>query len=162
VKPGRAYGDEIIRGIEKSRDFILVLSKESNKSAFVAREVERAVSKNKPIFTVRIDNVTPAPALELFISRTQWIDALSGKLDSHIDRLASLLAEDEGGGTSPAIDAAPSPAPHSSLWRSPLVLGGAGAAALAAAAFVFLPPRDIDTAGGSVLAETCSQGPIKN
>jgi hypothetical protein len=155
VKPGRAYGDEIIRGIEKSRDFILVLSKESNKSAFVAREVERAVSKNKPIFTVRIDNVTPAPALELFISRTQWIDAFSG--------LASLLAEDEGGGTSPAIDAAPSPAPHSSLWRSSLVLGGAGAAALvAAAAFVFLPPRDIDTAGGSVLAETCSQGPIKN
>jgi len=39
VRPGHSYGDEIVRGIEKSRAFILVLSKASNGSAFVAREV---------------------------------------------------------------------------------------------------------------------------
>lgn len=42
VRPGRSYGDEIIRGIEGCRSFVLVLSKASNNSAFVAREVERA------------------------------------------------------------------------------------------------------------------------
>jgi len=48
VKPGAAYGDEIIRGIETSSAFILVLSNASNESDFVAREVERAISKKKP------------------------------------------------------------------------------------------------------------------
>ena len=91
VRAGRSYGDEIIRGIESTRSFVLVLSKASNDSAFVAREVERAVSKKKPIFAVRIANVEPAPSLELFISGTQWIDAFSGGVGAHIDRLASYL-----------------------------------------------------------------------
>ena len=96
VKPGRSYGDEIIRGIESTRSFVLVLSKASNDSAFVAREVERAVSKNKPIFAVRIADVQPAPSLELFISGTQWIDAFPGRLSAHVGRLADLLAEEGG------------------------------------------------------------------
>lgn len=96
VKPGRSYGDEIIRGIESTRSFVLVLSKASNDSAFVAREVERAVSKKKPIFAVRIADVQPAPSLELFISGTQWIDAFPGRLAAHVDRLVNMLAEEEG------------------------------------------------------------------
>lgn len=95
VRAGRSYGDEIIRGIERSRCFILVLSEASNDSAFVAREVERAVSKKKPVFPVRLDNVEPAPSLELFISGTQWIDAFSGRLSSHMDHLAAMLAEED-------------------------------------------------------------------
>ena len=91
VTAGRTYGDEIIRGIESAKAFVLVLSKGSNGSAFVAREVERAVSKQKPIFVIRLANIEPAPALELFISGTQWIDAFPGKLGPHIGRLANLL-----------------------------------------------------------------------
>ena len=94
VRAGRSYGDEIIRGIESTKAFVLVLSKASNDSDFVAREVERAVSKKKPIFAVRVANVEPAPSLELFISGTQWIDAFGGKLAPHIDRLAGLLGEE--------------------------------------------------------------------
>ena len=90
VKAGRAYGDEIIRGIESAKAFVLVLSKASNGSDFVAREVERAVSKQKPIFVVRLANVEPAPALELFISGTQWIDAFPGRLGPHIGRLGQV------------------------------------------------------------------------
>jgi tetratricopeptide (TPR) repeat protein len=130
VRPGRAYGDEIIRGIESSRCLILVLSSASNQSAFVAREIERAVSKGKPIFPIRIENVEPSPSLELFISSTQWIDAFSGKLDAHIDRLARLLGEEEG--IEPAADPKPKPAPG---LASPLVLGIGAMAALAAVAF---------------------------
>ena len=104
MKAGRAYGDEIIRGIESARNFVLVLSKASNGSAFVAREVERAVSKQKRIFAVRLANVEPAPALELFISGTQWIDAFPGRLGARIGRLAKLLNEDEAA-TEPAVAA---------------------------------------------------------
>jgi len=73
-----------------------VLSKGSNGSAFVAREVESAVSKQKPIFVIRLANIEPAPALELFISGTRWIDAFPGKLGPHIGKLAKLLGEDGG------------------------------------------------------------------
>jgi hypothetical protein len=107
VKAGRAYGDEIIRGIESAKTFVLVLSKASNDSAFVAREVERAASKKKPIFAVRVADVHPGPALELFISGTQWIDAFPGRLASHVGRLADLLAEEEGRAPESEAPAAP-------------------------------------------------------
>jgi tetratricopeptide (TPR) repeat protein len=104
VRAGRAYGDEIIRGIESAQSFVLVLSKASNASAFVAREVERATSKKKPLFAVRLANVEPAPSLELFISGTQWIDAFPGRLSTHIGRLADLLTEEEGPAPEPRAE----------------------------------------------------------
>jgi tetratricopeptide (TPR) repeat protein len=119
VKAGRAYGDEIIRGIGSAQSFVLVLSKASNDSAFVAREVERAVSKKKPIFAVRIADVQPAPALELFISGTQWIDAFPGRLATHVDRLADMLAEE---GQTPNLPSPndPRPRPPFARWAVPL------------------------------------------
>ncbi len=117
VKPGRSYGDEIIRGIESTRSFVLVLSKASNDSAFVAREVERAVSKNKPIFAVRIADVQPAPSLELFISGTQWIDAFPGRLSAHVGRLADLLAEE--GGAPPEPEPGKDPPRRFPTWAIP-------------------------------------------
>jgi TIR domain-containing protein/F5/8 type C domain-containing protein len=122
VRPGQSYGDEIIRGIEKSRCFILILSKASNESPFVAREVERAVSKRKPIFPIRIEDVEPSSALELFISSTQWIDAFSGS-DSQVDNLANLLAADDG---AEAVQAVSTPVPVTSKrpggWVRPAAL----------------------------------------
>ena len=67
MHPGHRYGDEIIRGIEKSQAFILVLSAASNEFPFVAREIERAVSKKKPIFTIRVEAVDPAVARTLHL-----------------------------------------------------------------------------------------------
>ena len=113
VRPGHSYGDEIIRGIERSRCFLLALSKASNESPFVTREVERAVSKRKPIFPIRIEAVEPSSALELFISSTQWIDAFSDG-DSQIDRLTDLLAAEGGSEDAQAVG----PAVHVSSARS--------------------------------------------
>ena len=92
VRAGREYADEIIRGIEQSTAVVLVLSDEANSSAFVRREIERAVSKHKPVFPVRIEHVSPSPGLELFVSSTQWIDAWTGRWENHMDRLARAVA----------------------------------------------------------------------
>jgi tetratricopeptide (TPR) repeat protein len=145
VRPGHAYGDEIVRGIEKSRAFILVLSKASNSSAFVAREVERAVSKGKAVYAIRVENVQPSPSLELFISGTQWIDAWSGGLSQHIDGLAGLLRKKKGAQpATPVAEQEPQPAPVARRRPAWLLGGGAlAAAAVAVTVFVLGPFKDI-------------------
>jgi hypothetical protein len=96
VLAGREYADEIIGGIERSASVVLVLSEAANASVFVDREIERAFSKQKPIFPVRIEEVTPSPSLELFISGTHWLDAWEGDWDEHMARLARALGGPAG------------------------------------------------------------------
>ena len=96
VRPGQEYGAEIIRGIEASRCLVLVLSQAANESTFVQREVERAVSKEMPVFPIRIEEVLPSRGLELFVSTTHWIDAWPGPMSQHMDALEQEL----GAGTS--------------------------------------------------------------
>ncbi|TVT45303.1 MAG: TIR domain-containing protein [Denitromonas halophila] len=91
VTPGNDYASEILDGIAGSRVFVLLLSHEANDSGFVRREVERAVSKGKPIFPVRLENVTPSKALELFVSSAHWIDAWDTPRDAHWQRLAAVI-----------------------------------------------------------------------
>ncbi|MBX3687117.1 MAG: hypothetical protein KF909_13335 [Rhodocyclaceae bacterium] len=71
--------------------FVLLLSREANDSAFVRREVERAASKGKPVLPVRLEEVTPSRALELFISSEQWIDAWRTPREPHWRRLAEVI-----------------------------------------------------------------------
>lgn len=58
---------------------VLMLSKESNISPHVLREVERAVSKNIPIIVYRIENVQLSKSLEYFLMTHQWMDAADDK-----------------------------------------------------------------------------------
>ena len=92
VEPGRNFGDEIIRGIDACRAFILVLSSASNGSDFVAKELATAVDKKKTVIPIRIEEIQPSPALALFIAGTHRIDAFGGRLGAQADRLASLLS----------------------------------------------------------------------
>lgn len=94
VRPGQDYPSEIINGIVSSKALVLVLSDNANRSTFVQAEVERACSKGKPIFPIRIEEVLPARSLELFISTKHWIDAWEGNLSSHSSTLARMLQED--------------------------------------------------------------------
>ena len=89
--PGSDYSSEIIEGIKSSAVFVLVLSENANKSAFVKREVERAVSKGKPVFPIRVREVLPSKALELFISSAHWIDAWKPPLENAWSGLPGYL-----------------------------------------------------------------------
>jgi hypothetical protein len=91
VRPGANYGAEIIDAIETSATLVLVLSEHANSSEFVKREVERAVSKGKPIFPVRVGEVVPSKSLELFISSAEWIDASQPPIEQHLGRLADSI-----------------------------------------------------------------------
>jgi hypothetical protein len=91
VSPGMEYGEAIIRGIEDSRVLVLILSEESNSSQFVRKEVERAVSKVKPVLPVRIREVAPSGSLEFFIASAQWIDAFKTPMESQLTPLVQAI-----------------------------------------------------------------------
>jgi TIR domain len=69
VRPGRNYAEEIIHAIEATRLTIVVLSDNANASVHVQHEVERAVSKGKPVFPVRVADVAPARARAVRLGR---------------------------------------------------------------------------------------------
>lgn len=96
AKPGRPFGEEIIGGIERSRCFILILSRAANASNFVSKEVERAVAVGRPICTVRVEDVEPSRKLVLFISETHWIDAWEAvSFETYAEALAEWLFDEE-------------------------------------------------------------------
>ena len=74
VKPGAQYADAIVRAINEAKAVVLVLSASAVASAHVAREVERAASKRKPIIPFRLDSAALNPELEYFLSNSQWIE----------------------------------------------------------------------------------------
>lgn len=95
IRPGKEYGEEIIKGIEQSDVLVLIYSYYSNQSQHVLREVERAVSKNIPIISYNLDDTVLSKSLEYFLLATQRLDATRTSqttialLNESIDRLLS-------------------------------------------------------------------------
>jgi hypothetical protein len=130
VPPGMEYGAAIIQGIETSRALVLVLSEHSNDSQFVRKEVERAVSKVKPVLPVRIREITPSGSLEFFISSAQWVDAWRSPMEQHLSGLVQAIRALTGGAIGPAT---PPPVAAPKRSRVP-ILAAAGAIVLLLAA----------------------------
>jgi hypothetical protein len=133
VTPGGDYGAEILHGIETSAVFVLVLSENANESIFVKREVERAVSKGKPIFPIRVREVMPSRSLELFISSAHWIDAWQPPIEKYLARLAQSItaaAKVYDGGAAGTTGVAPLAAPAAAKRRRHLVAAAAAIALL--------------------------------
>ena len=87
VGPGE-YATNIVRAIGECRVFLLVFSLETNQSTQVRKEIERAVSKDRMIIPLRVEDAKPAEALEYYLSDVHWMDAFPPPLDEHLQRLA--------------------------------------------------------------------------
>ena len=72
IQVGKEYGGEIIKGIEGCKVFFLCLSKSSNESQHVLREVERAVNRKMPIIVYQHEETVLSKSLEYFLASTQW------------------------------------------------------------------------------------------
>lgn len=93
ITPGKNYGTEIVKAIESTHAMVVILSEYANKSTHVKNEVERAVSKGKSIFPIRIREVEPSKDLELFISTAHWVDAWIPPLKAKIGQLSEAIKE---------------------------------------------------------------------
>src|SRR5437660_5528034 len=82
VKPGALYADAIVRAISGAKAFVVVLSESAIASSHVGREIERASSKKRPIIALRIDAAPLTPALEYFLSESQWVEAHTGSMEA--------------------------------------------------------------------------------
>jgi TolB-like protein len=102
VKPGALYADAIVRAINEAKTVVLVLSESAAASSHVGREVERAASKHKQIVAFRIDAAALNPALEYFLSESQWIDVPALGMQPALDKLA--VAAGRGSGSSRQFD----------------------------------------------------------
>lgn len=91
IMPGAIWGEAIIDAIITSQLMILVFSRAANKSQQVAREVERAASRNVPLMPLRIEDVPLSKALELYLSTSQWLDAFTPPREQHLDRLVKAV-----------------------------------------------------------------------
>ena len=89
---GMPWGEAIIDAITESRVMILVFSSHSNRSPFVLRELERAVSMRLHIIPLWIENVNPSKGIEFFISATQRVDAYPKPSDDDFEALAEVIS----------------------------------------------------------------------
>jgi len=94
VKPGAVYADAIVRAINEATALVLVLSASAMASAHVGREVERGASKHKPVVAFRVDAAALSPALEYFLSDSQWIDVPALGMPAALNKLAEAVAPD--------------------------------------------------------------------
>jgi TolB-like protein len=101
VKAGALYADAIVRAISGAKAFVLVLSESAIASSHVGKELERASSKKRPILALRIDTAPLTPALEYFLSESQWVEAQAGKMEAAYARLIEAIRELER--TAPGI-----------------------------------------------------------
>jgi adenylate cyclase len=113
VKPGALYADAIVRAISGARALVLVLSASAIGSSHVGKEVERASSKKRSIIALRIDNAPLTPALEYFLSESQWIEAQAQDKESTYTSLIDAIQERERAapGISPAVTPSAGKAP---------------------------------------------------
>lgn len=90
VLPGADYAQAIVGAISASKAMVLIFSADANESPHVQREVERAVARKVALVPVRIEDVTPGPGFEYYLSTSQWLDA-PGPIEPHLDRLTEVV-----------------------------------------------------------------------
>ena len=92
ISPAADWAAEIIDAISAARLMVLVFSSHSNASPQVRREVERAVHKQVPVLTFRIEDLIPSKSLEYFLSSQHWLDGFPEPRERHYERLCSHVA----------------------------------------------------------------------
>jgi TolB-like protein len=93
VKAGALYADAIVRAISGAKAFVLVLSVSAIASSHVNKEIERASSKKRPIIALRIDAAPLTPALEYFLSESQWVEAQAGNINAAYVKLIEAIRD---------------------------------------------------------------------
>ena len=157
ILPGVEWGDAIMNAIGACPVMVLILSRNSNGSPQVRREVERAIHRGVMVIPFRIEEMEPTGSMEYFLSAPHWLDAIQPPLAPHVARLVDttkvLLGRGEAAGASASGEAAPMPSaaapstpgtsgPVPRRTRRNLLFAGLALAVLAVILAAIFLPRD--------------------
>ena len=95
VTPGVEYADEIMRGIERAATMVLLVSRHSNTSPHVLREVEQAIRVAHPIFPLFLEDVRLSKRLDYYIAPIHWLHLASASLEQHAATLTQAIQRDD-------------------------------------------------------------------
>jgi hypothetical protein len=118
IPPRAIYADAITAAVRACSACAVVLSKASNQSKAVKRELELTSHYDKAFIPIRIDATEPAPGVDYYLRNTQWLDYKRDG-DRALDR---IVAQTTGAS---AARVAPAPPPKHALPMMPLLIAGA-------------------------------------
>lgn len=85
------YATSIVEAIQKARVFVLILNGKASKSPHVLNEVEIAykmvLKEEITIVPLKVDSDTLSMAMEYYVKRLHWIDAVMGGMDNSVTEL---------------------------------------------------------------------------
>jgi tetratricopeptide (TPR) repeat protein len=135
IHPGEDYGTAIIDAINSAQVMVVVLSRSSDASPAVRREVERAFSKRVFLIPYKIEEFTLGKGLEFFLAAPQWINVAgmprekAGALLANGVKAALAAAAGQEGVPAAAPVGGSAAGPSVSMAKRLAVIGGVAAAA---------------------------------
>jgi len=91
VIPGKNFPGSIIDAIDASNVVVLILSKSSDRSPHVIRELTRAVNRDLLIIPVRIEDILPSKNMTYLINIHHWFDAFPPPAQRYFAILATTI-----------------------------------------------------------------------
>jgi hypothetical protein len=129
ILEGEEWPEAITKAVDSCRVVVLLLSKHSNESPEVAREIKGALRRKIPVIPFCIEDVVPSPALDYALSTAHRLEAFEPPLENHlIELVRAVRGHLSAGGQSPS----PAPERGHSPFRSlrPIARGAAANVAL--------------------------------
>ena len=91
IEKGLEWAEAIIKGLERTRILILVLSTHSNETKQVKRELRFADDMSMPVLPIRIENIRPTGTMNFFLKSVQWLDAFAFTQEEYQQQLISSV-----------------------------------------------------------------------
>ena len=92
-----AYAESIVRAIDNSSLFIVILSRNSMTSQHVLNEIDLAfqnIPEKIKIKPLRIDDSMFTPSFKYYLSRQHWMDAKDPPLEDRLNEFVESLLRD--------------------------------------------------------------------
>lgn len=90
IRSGYVYAEELANGVDTSDVILLMLSRESNRSPHVLREIERAVTRSIPIIVYKMEEVELTKSMEYFLMTHQFMEAAQNTPDDLVECIRSI------------------------------------------------------------------------
>ena len=88
---GSQWGGGIVKAIEECAAVVVVFSAAANNSPQVAREMELAVSKRRPLIPIRVANDQPTDDMQYFLGVSHWFNAYDQPVETYLAGIVSSV-----------------------------------------------------------------------